>query len=275
MKAHGVFKAGKTNAYDLCCFYCVSASREFPTFPAPCEPASSNMLKWLLETVWAVKCTHPLWAFAGDSTIAICLLRELHNKYSMKCLALESKPGKQDADSKHIKKLSFCLYHGSNDISYMNHIISTCYNTAYSCNKCLKEVFLLGQQLKTHIKICVGFLKDDTTSSSDWEPLPPGTRTVCTASAHIPERQNQAAPRSPALTRTTRSLTKIPRNRMVHQQRTSGMRTDPSPRNPTKSKYLPSTHHQIAFMHASCGTFSLQGLYSQLMHAPKAECLAV
>ena len=97
----------------------------------------------------------------------------------MKFLALESKPGKQDVDSKPVKKLSFCpfcLYHGSNDIRYINHIIGTHYNAAYGCGKCLKEVFLLGQQLKTHIKVCVGFPKDDTTSSSDREPPLPGTQ---------------------------------------------------------------------------------------------------
>ena len=169
----------------------------------------------------------------------------------MKHLALESKPGKQDADLKLIKKLSFCLfclYHSSNDISYMDHIVSAHYNMAYGCSKCLKEVFLLGQQLKTHIKVCTGFLKDDTTSSSDQEPPPPGTRTVYTASTHIPKRQNQAAPRGPALTRTTRSLTNIPRNGTAHQQRTSRMRTNPSLRNPAKTKSPPSRCHQIALM---------------------------
>ena len=58
----------------------------------------------------------------------------------------------------------------------MNHIISTHYNVAYGCGICLKEVFLSGQQLKTHIKVCMGFPKDNTPSSSDWEPLPPGTQ---------------------------------------------------------------------------------------------------
>ena len=76
MKAHGVFKAKKTNAYDLCHFYCVSASGDFPTFPNPCEPASCNMLEWLLEVVWAVKHANLLMAFVGDSAMSVCLLRE-------------------------------------------------------------------------------------------------------------------------------------------------------------------------------------------------------
>ena len=68
--------------------------------------------------------TNLLMEFAGDSAMAVCLLQELHDKDSMKHLTLELKPDKQDTDSKPIRKLSFCsfcLYHGSNDISYMNH----------------------------------------------------------------------------------------------------------------------------------------------------------
>ena len=115
----------------------------------------------------------------------------------MKHLTLESKPGKQDADSKPIKKLSFCpfcLYHGSNDISYMNDIISAHYNTVYSCSKCLKEVFLSGQQLKTHIKVCMCFPKDDTTSSSDQEPPLCGTQDhPCHISPHSKEVKSGSA----------------------------------------------------------------------------------
>ena len=196
----------------------------------------------------------------------------------MKCLTLESKPGKQDVDSKPVKKLSFCpfcLYHGSNDISYMNHIIGAHYNAAYGCGKCLKEVFLLGQQLETHIKVCTGFPKDNTPSSSSWEPLPSGIQDSLHCISPHPKRQNQAAPRSPALTRTTGSLTKNSRNRTGHQRRTSRMRTNPSPRNSAKSKSPPPMCHQIAFMHTGCSTSSLQGLYSWLMHTPKAKLLAV
>ena len=50
------------------------------------------------------------------------------------------------------------------------------YNVAYGCGKCLKVVFISGQQLKPHIKGCVGFPKDDTASSSDWEPAPCGAQ---------------------------------------------------------------------------------------------------
>ena len=178
MKSSGVFKATKTNVYDLCCFYRISATGEFPAFPAPRDPTSSNMLRELLEAARAAKCANLLMVFAGEFATAICLLRVLHDKDSMKCLALETKPGKQDMDSKMTKKLSFCpfcLYHGSNNLSYMNHFVITHYNAAYGCGKCLKVVLLTGQQAKSHLKSCPGFPKDDTASSSDREPAPPVT----------------------------------------------------------------------------------------------------
>ena len=74
MKACGAFKARKTNAYDLCHFYCVSASGDFPTFPTPGKPASSDKLEQLLEAVWTAKHANLLMVFAGESVTAICLL---------------------------------------------------------------------------------------------------------------------------------------------------------------------------------------------------------
>ena len=50
------------------------------------------------------------------------------------------------------------------------------YGVAYGCGKCLKEIFLSGQQLKMHLKVCVGFPKGDTPSSSDKEPVPQGAQ---------------------------------------------------------------------------------------------------
>ena len=107
---------------------------------------------------------------------AVCLLQELHNKGSLKCLPLEPK---SDADGKMVKKLSFCLfclYNGSNDISHMNHIMGRYYGTAYGCRKCLKEVFLSGQQLKVHLRVCAGFPKGNTPPSSDKDSAPQGAQ---------------------------------------------------------------------------------------------------
>ena len=58
----------------------------------------------------------------------------------------------------------------------MNHIVDGHYSTAYGCRKCLKEVFLLGQQLKVHLRVCTDLPKGNTTSSSDKEPAPQGAQ---------------------------------------------------------------------------------------------------
>ena len=118
----------------------------------------------------------------------------------MKCLALESKPGKQDTDSKLVRKLSFCpfcLYHGSNNLSYMNHVVIVHYNAAYGCGKCMKAVLLMGQQLKSHLKTCAGISKDDTASSSDREPALPATReSPCHVSKHAKDAKSNSAKES-------------------------------------------------------------------------------
>ena len=197
MKTHWVFKAKKMNECKLCYFYCVGSSRHFPAFPTPCESAAHDMLKKLLEAARMAKCTNLLMAYARDLAMAVCLLQELHDRDSMKCLVLEPKP---DMDGKPVKKLSFCpffLYHGSNDISYMNHIVSTHYNAAYGCGKCLKLVFLSGQQLKMHLKVCAGFPKNDTPSSSNWEcMLPSAQDNPCPSSKHSKETKLGSAKES-------------------------------------------------------------------------------
>ena len=179
----------------------------------------------------------------------------------------------------------FCLYHGSNDISYMNHIIGTHYNAAYSCGKCLKEVFQSGQQLKTHIKVCVGFPKNNTTSLSDWEPVPPGTQdSPCHSSKPSKKAKSDSAKESIPHSKSTKESSSHKNNKKSHkkskewdadQQRKSRIRTNLSPRNPTKSKSPPSVHHQIAFMHTCSGTSCLEELYNQLVHAPEVAHLTI
>ena len=76
---------------------------------------------------------------------------------------------KVDAVGKAIKKLSFCpfcMYLGSNDPSYMNHIICGHYNMNYGCGKCLKEVFTIGQPLKNHMKVCKVLPKEAVNGAS-------------------------------------------------------------------------------------------------------------
>ena len=184
MKQGRVFKAKKTNEYDLCHFYRVELSGGLPPFPSPHEPATCKMLEELLRAAHALGCPNLLMAFARDSAMLVCLLQELHHKDSLKHLPLEPK---SDADGKAVKKLSICplcLYNGSNDTLYINHILGRHYSTTHGCRKCLKEVFLLGQQLKTHLKVCAGFSKGDTPSSSDNEPAPQGAQESSQDSPH-------------------------------------------------------------------------------------------
>ena len=101
-------------------------------------------------------------------------------------------------------------------------------------------------------------------------------KTVCIAAANAPKRQNHTLPRSPALiSKATRSHTRSPGNGKVPLTRTSGTRTNPSLRNPTKSEFLLSMYHQVALMHACSSTLCLQEMYSQLMHMPEAVHLTV
>ena len=116
--------------------------------------------------------------------MAVCLLQELHSKDSLRCLPMRPKP---DAGGKTMKKLSFCLlclYNGSKDLLYMNHIMCGHYNANYSCGQCLKEVLTMGQQLKNHLKICMGFPKASTPSSSEKEPMPQGSQESSQANLH-------------------------------------------------------------------------------------------
>ena len=64
-----------------------------------------------------------------------------------------------EASGKTKWKLSFCpfcQYLGSNNLSYLYHIICAHYNASYGCRKCLKEVFPTRQWLTAHMKHCKG-----------------------------------------------------------------------------------------------------------------------
>ena len=113
-------------------------------------------------------------AHSQDVATTVCLLQELHAKDSLCCLPMETKA---EVGSKFTRKLSFCpfcQYSGSNDQSYMNHIICRHSNTNSGCSKCLNEVFITGQLLHKHMKICKGLPKEaankDTTEDR-WHHL--------------------------------------------------------------------------------------------------------
>ena len=182
MKQHGVFKAKKTNEYDLCCFYHLELSEDLSPFPSPCEPAICMKLEELLRAMQALGHPNLLMAFARDSATVVFLLQELHNKGSLKCLPQEQT---SDTDGKMVSFCPFCLHNGSNDISYMSHIVDRYYGTAYGCEKCQVEVLLSGQQLKEHLRVCAGFPKGGTPSLSDKEPAPQGAQESSQDSPHF------------------------------------------------------------------------------------------
>ena len=67
------------------------------------------------------------------------------------------------ASGKTKRKLSFCLfcqYMGSNDPSYLYHIICAHYNVSYGCGNSLSKVFPTGQWLTMHMKCCKGLATD-------------------------------------------------------------------------------------------------------------------
>ena len=160
MKYCGVFEPKKTNKYDLSHFYQVGLSRDLPNFLLPCEPATHEWVSKFLLNARSLGWPNLIVAHPWDSVMAICLLQELHVKDSLSHLPMESKA---DAAGKAVKKLSFCLfcmYLGSNDPSYMNHIICDHYNMNYRCRKSLKEVFTTGQPLKNHMKVSKGLPRE-------------------------------------------------------------------------------------------------------------------
>ena len=207
-------------------------SGDLPPFPSPHEPATHGMLEELLR------------AIARDLAMAVCLLQELHNKDSLKCLLLEPK---SDADGKMVKKLlfcPFCLYNGSNDISYMNHIMSRHYSAVYSCGKCLKEVFLLSQQLKMHLKACTGFPKGGTPSSSDKEPMQQGAQESLYCS-QCPKKKLDSTKESSSHSKAHKSHKKSKHQKEgtpKKEKRSRTRKTNTSLKSPSKSRPLPSAH---------------------------------
>ena len=144
VKHCGVFDPKKTNECDLCYFYQVGLSGDLPDFPLPHEPAIREWVSKFLLKAMALGQPNLIVALPQDSVTAVCLLQELHIKDSLQHLPMEPKV---DAGGKAIKKLSFCplcMYLGSNDPLYMNHIICGHYNVNYWCEKCLNEVFTTG-----------------------------------------------------------------------------------------------------------------------------------
>ena len=141
MESHRVFKKDKMSKYNLCHFYQVGLSGDFPKFPAPCEPSTNDHLHHFLEN--ARECSQPnlLVVHSWDAVTAVCLLKELHAKASLWCLKMETDAKAGDKLKRQLSFCPLCQYLGSNDLPYLNDIVCVHYNVSYGCGKCVKEVF--------------------------------------------------------------------------------------------------------------------------------------
>ena len=146
-----VFK--QMSRYDLCHFYQVGGSGDLPLFPSPHRLAIQEKLSDFPHKARAEGQSQLIVMHASNSVTAVSLLSNLHNKTSLHHLLLE---GKGKTGGKHLSFCPFCLYMGSNDKTYMNHISGGHYDAAYSCRKFLDKVTMSGQQMSSHFKHCKG-----------------------------------------------------------------------------------------------------------------------
>ena len=96
-----------------------------------------------------------------DSMTTVSMLRELHTAACLRCLQV-------DLHDKSIEMsfCSFCAHVGTNDLSYLNHIIIVHYNASYGCRKCLKQAFVSSSALHNHKKVCLRFEKKPVKGSN-------------------------------------------------------------------------------------------------------------
>ena len=104
-----------------------------------------------------------------------------------------------EAGSKSTKKFSFCSfcqYLGSNDQSYINHIICGHYDTNYGCGKCLDQVYIMGQSLHQHMKTCKGLSKEamDKATAEDTDGTTFGKKKKKESKSKIPLPDSQPPP---------------------------------------------------------------------------------
>ena len=139
-----------SDLYDLCCFYILWTTGDPPEFPMLWEPVMHNQVRDLLK--WARSIGHPyvILAHSADSVTTVSMLWELHTAACLRCLQV-------DLQDKSVKMsfCPFCMYMGTNDLSYLNHIIIAHYNASYGCGKCLKQVFVSSSALHNHKKVCL------------------------------------------------------------------------------------------------------------------------
>ena len=90
MESCEVFKPIKTTKYDLCRFYQVGLSGNFPEFPTPSEPATNNYMCSFSEKARELFQPNLIVAHSQDTVTAVCLLWELNANASLRCLKMET-----------------------------------------------------------------------------------------------------------------------------------------------------------------------------------------
>ena len=135
------------------------------------------------------------------------------------------------------------------------------YNANYSCVQCLKEVFITGQQLKNHLKICMGFPKAGTHPHLRRNLCPRVPRRAPKQACVIAsvQRRSQTLPRSPVgkvpTPRCTRSLNATKRRPVVGQSRQKQVQQVPQEVNCVDGALLMSILLQLCMPKAVCLSF--------------------
>ena len=153
-----VFDCIQSDLYDLCHFYALGTTGDPLDFPPLWKPVTHNQVKDLLKSARSIGCPYMILVHSNNSVTAMSMLQELHTAACLRCLQV-------DLCDKSIK-MSFCMYVGANDLSYLNHIIIAHYNTSYGCGKCLKQTFTSSSALHNHKKVCLGFDKKPVKGSA-------------------------------------------------------------------------------------------------------------
>ena len=128
-----------------------------PDFPPLREPVMHSQVRDLLKPARLIGHPYMILAYSTDSMTTMSVLRELHTTACLRCLQV-------DLCDKSF--CPFCMYTGTNDLSYLNHIIIAHYNTSYGCGKCLKQAIVSSSTLHNHKKVCLGFDKKPMKGSN-------------------------------------------------------------------------------------------------------------
>ena len=131
-----------------------------PDFPAPWELVTRSQVTDLLKSARSIGHPYMILAHSTNSVTAVSMLQELHMATCLRCLQV-------DLQDKSVKMsfCPFCAYTGTNDLSYLNHIIIAHYNDSYGCRKCLKQAFMSSSALHNHKEVCPGFTKKSAVGS--------------------------------------------------------------------------------------------------------------